>query len=174
MLKIESVFAPAVAARANKVFEGVTDGTLLVLKGHLLLEESLYKLVSAKFPNPEYLDRANLKYYQLLNLARALTSTPRPNDVRDALEEGMWDAMDALNTMRNRLAHNLEPDLEPLLARMYMDREVKKPASLSDPNVLHGVASTIAFLLGRIEGFSLIGSLLAASPGCAETGEGQG
>jgi hypothetical protein len=56
--------------RARQILESVTDGTLLVLKGHLLIEDALYKLVCTKLYNPKFLARTALRFTQLLSLAR--------------------------------------------------------------------------------------------------------
>src|SRR5262249_29809456 len=121
--------------RAEAILDGITDGTLLVLKGHLLLEETLYEAVCAKCPNPEYLGRARLTAYQLITLARALYPDPPGDEKRRLRRSDLWDAMEALNTLRNELSHKLEPrNLAPLLNRMNIAFD--EPVSLSSPKVL--------------------------------------
>jgi hypothetical protein len=52
--------------RAEEALDHLTDGIVLILKGHLLLEEILYQVVYSKCPNPEYVDRANLRFFSYL------------------------------------------------------------------------------------------------------------
>jgi hypothetical protein len=134
--------------RAEEVLEHLTDGIVLVLKGHLLLEEVLFQLVYSKCPNPEYVDRANLRFFQLLNMARALHPIPPDESARKMTTPELWDAMEALNTLRNRLAHKLEPkDLSPLLNRLKVGT-FSEPMTLDNPAIVNGLGISIAFLLG--------------------------
>jgi hypothetical protein len=48
------------------------DFTLVVLKGHLLLEESVNRLLAALLSEPEAIEGANLRFYQKLCLIQAL------------------------------------------------------------------------------------------------------
>lgn len=78
-----------------------TDRTLVVLKGHLLVEEMLRQYVDQKFDKPEELAAARLTFQQCLCLARAFESNP--------LHEKLWLSVEKLNNLRNKLAHSLEP-----------------------------------------------------------------
>ena len=51
---------------------GSADQTLLVLKGHLLLEELLQEYISSKVSNPDALKRVQLRFADRLVLAQAL------------------------------------------------------------------------------------------------------
>jgi hypothetical protein len=89
------------------------DLSLTVLKGHLLVEELLSVLVQSAVKYPRAIEEANLGFYQLASMAKALV-----------YEEGdlgsIWDSIFALNQLRNSLAHNLEPpDLEKRLRRFF-------------------------------------------------------
>jgi hypothetical protein len=77
------------------------DLTLTVLKGHLLIEEQLRALLIAASKSPAAIDEANLRFSQMLSLVKALY-----ND--DSLTR-IWNAIKALNSLRNQLAHRLEP-----------------------------------------------------------------
>lgn len=78
-----------------------TDRTLVVLKGHLLIEEMLREFVSKHFHDPQQLTDARLTFHQCLCLARAIET--------DQLREKLWRTVERLNTLRNKLAHSLEP-----------------------------------------------------------------
>jgi hypothetical protein len=93
-----------------KIEDRLEDGTLIVLKGHLVLEELMRMKVDAVVKNPEFLARANLSFFQLLYIARALF----PDDARTQLSRGdravnLWEIIEAWNQLRNQLAHRLEP-----------------------------------------------------------------
>lgn len=76
------------------------DLSLIVLKGHLLIEELLYVIVKASVKHPESVENARLRFSQLAYLARAIA-------YEDSLR-AVWDAIFAINTLRNMFAHDLE------------------------------------------------------------------
>jgi hypothetical protein len=76
------------------------DLSLVVLKGHLLIEELLYAIVERAVKHPESLEHAGLRFFQLAHLARAIAYEDRLRPV--------WDAILAINTLRNMFAHDLE------------------------------------------------------------------
>ncbi|MFC5476690.1 hypothetical protein [Massilia suwonensis] len=88
------------------------DELSIVLKGHLLIEEQLRLIVRSLLANPEYFDKARLNFATLLKLARA---------VAGHFNQGAcWAAADKLNTLRNHMAHQVEPIAAPaLLERFY-------------------------------------------------------
>jgi hypothetical protein len=77
------------------------DLALIVLKGHLLVEEMLVELSHLLLPNAAFLDEANLRFHQLAHIIRAAEPT-KPHD-------NSWSLILALNSLRNELVHNLEP-----------------------------------------------------------------
>ncbi len=148
MAEIIEVARPAFVERAEKHLEGITDGTLLTLKAHLLLEEALFEAVCAKCASPNYFEKAKLSFYQQLQMARALYPIPADDEKRTATMDMFWDASKALNTLRNQLAHNLDPKaLGPILKRLYV-RELKDGESLSDSDVFNQLAITVSALIG--------------------------
>jgi hypothetical protein len=81
------------------------DLSLIILKGHLLVEEMLVELSNLLFPNPTFLEKANLRFQQLANIVHA-AEPMKPDDK-------CWELIFALNTLRNDLVHKLEsPKLE--------------------------------------------------------------
>jgi hypothetical protein len=84
--------------------------SLIVLKGHLLIEKLLFYLVTVGVKHPGALESGNLSFYTLASVAKALYFEERFAQ--------FWDAVFQLNTLRNRLAHNLAPaDLNDKLRR---------------------------------------------------------
>lgn len=79
-------------------FEG--DGIEIVLKGHLLLESLLERILNKTAHNPNMITAANLSFYKLACIVQAIYET------KCAL--WVWNAIFELNTIRNKLAHNLE------------------------------------------------------------------
>jgi hypothetical protein len=73
---------------------------IVVLRGHLLLEEELRALVMAKLTRPEAFEREDLRFRSLLNLAESLYGAEVP--------DWQWRAIRELNRVRNSLAHRLE------------------------------------------------------------------
>lgn len=84
--------------------------SLIILKGHLLIEELLFALVRSAVRHPEAITSANLSFYNVASIAKALFYEARLGEV--------WDAIFELNALRNTLAHSLDPpDLERKLRR---------------------------------------------------------
>jgi hypothetical protein len=79
-----------------------TDPTYLVLKAHLLAEEILYEFLQSQARQPKYIEGARLSFAQCISLAKAFHRFSRP-------DWWAWSALSKLNSLRNLLAHNLEP-----------------------------------------------------------------
>lgn len=78
------------------------DPTYLVLKAHLLAEEVLYRFIESQAHRPGSLRDARLGFTQLVALSRSFH--------RYSSEDWWgWAALKQLNSLRNLLAHNLEP-----------------------------------------------------------------
>lgn len=73
---------------------------LSILKGHLLVEEQLNRLIEARLRNPIELGEARLTFYQKLCLAKSFSLNDRESD-------WVWVAIEKLNRIRNSLAHSL-------------------------------------------------------------------
>jgi uncharacterized protein YutE (UPF0331/DUF86 family) len=79
------------------------DTTLLVLKGHLIIEAELIDICGRLLKNPGALEAENVRFSVRLNLVRALLGSDH------GMPEAFWHAIEDLNRIRNKLAHNLEP-----------------------------------------------------------------
>lgn len=77
------------------------DPELVLLKGHLLIEEQIRALIDSRLQNPQSLKEANarLETHQAIQLAKAFFP---PGHMVDT-----WRAVSKLNTLRNDIAHNL-------------------------------------------------------------------
>lgn len=100
--------------RFLKLMPRSRDLTLIVLKGHLLVEEAVNDLLSTLLKNPEALRQATLSFYQRLKLLQAL----------GFVSDRELSSAEKLNNLRNRFAHTLEPqDTEVLIRRFLADWE---------------------------------------------------
>ena len=88
----------------NKHFSEFPDDlTLIVLKGHLLVERSLTAIISHYAQPSADLASVGLRFYQKVALAKALV----PSFIFIFPLE-FWSFVDLLNQLRNDLAHQLE------------------------------------------------------------------
>lgn len=139
--------------RAKQIFEGFDDlpSILLILKTHFLLEELLNKAVRSNCTSPEYFDRANLRFSQLVNVARALLPVPTDNSFPSTQTPMLWDGIEALNTLRNRCAHRLDftSDLAPILERLDIPG-ASRFTSWSDPDLFKELVRPVSVVLGAV------------------------
>jgi hypothetical protein len=123
---------------------------LIVLKGHLLVEELINDLLEEELPNPITLRRGRFTFFQRLLILDALIPWNTLELRADALS-----LVEKLNTLRNRLAHHLEPaDLNRCIREFLdssgayaIDRE--PPPEDAIPELLsEGVILTLSALVG--------------------------
>ena len=76
------------------------DQHLVVLKGHLLIEEQVRQIVDERLKNPDALIDTRIDCHQAICLAQAFF----PVD----FQPWLWAALKKLNTIRNDIAHKLE------------------------------------------------------------------
>src|SRR5947209_5929408 len=120
------------------------DVALVVLKGHLLLEESVNRLLVALLRKPEAIEGANLRFYQKLCLIRALL----PATTRQGSE--LYDAAEKLNTLRNRLTHHLDyPEIEAQV-RDFLSL-CEKPNNRDKIRLISRLRSAITYLCGMLD-----------------------
>jgi hypothetical protein len=124
-----------------------SDPTLIVLKGHLLIEEEINDFISHLLPNPDALAAGKLTCYQRVRLLRALLPHGPITDFFDTVEK--------LNTLRNKFAHNLESrQIESLIEaflRLVEDPEISIFHSQREP-LARRLKRSIGFLCGKLHG----------------------
>jgi hypothetical protein len=86
--------------RFLSLFPRDADLTLVVLKGHLLIEEQIRRIIAERLKNQDALKNAKLETEQAIHIAHALIGEDN---------FPFWKTALKLNTLRNLLAHNLEP-----------------------------------------------------------------
>jgi hypothetical protein len=79
------------------------DATLITLKGHLLIEESLNELLQRLLKLPSAIEDARLSFFQKVCIAQAIV-----DDVKGI--PGFWSSIKRLNSIRNRYAHKVNPE----------------------------------------------------------------
>jgi hypothetical protein len=136
------------------------DFALVVLKGHLLMEESVNHLLAALLYRPEAIEGANLRFYQKLCLIRALAPVgPEGVVFRVA------DAAEKLNTMRNRLAHHLDsPQIEAqtrdFLSLCEEPEDPEEPDDRETVPLIRRLRRAIVFVCAAFEGMSAAANVM--------------
>jgi len=138
--------------RYQKLLPDSEDVEIIVLKGHLIIEEMLYTLASKLSQQPKHLDDARLTFKQLCCVVRSLLFLP-------VMDKG-WDAISVLNKLRNKLAHNLEPkDINNLINELerLCSSDEKLPEHYKPPESAAGKAkAAICFIIGQLSVVSAI------------------
>jgi len=128
----------AFMSNANKTkmkpsIEQVPDDILLnLLRTHLVLEGLLKEFIKAKAENPKHLH--DLGFYKTLYLAKSLS--------KDSKLQDLWDALEQLNGLRNKLAHYFSPkDFDSKLETFveFVEKKFsikKKPEKIEDRTIL--------------------------------------
>jgi len=119
------------------------DEALIVLKGHLVIEELITAAIEKFVWHGEYIERARLTFAHKMQLARAISMDHHQNT--------MWDLIDKLNAVRNKLAHSLdgEPRAKAMTAlREAFKREVPHAAKEELEDDIHLLASVVSLCLG--------------------------
>ena len=77
------------------------DQLLVILKGHLLIEELLRRIVDERVKKPKALRLVRFECSHIISIAEAMCATET--------EAWIWGALRSLNELRNDIAHKLEP-----------------------------------------------------------------
>jgi len=83
-----------------------SDPSLVILKGHLLLEVALKDYISKRVHFPDRLDEGQIKFSSLVLFASSLEDSEK--------DRWLWKALKMANKIRNQIAHNLD---NPKLSR---------------------------------------------------------
>jgi hypothetical protein len=130
--------------RADHFLDGVSDVEIMVLRGHLLLEEELYALLSARLPQARFVLEANFRFTQLVAIAKSLIFREEDRPV--------WLAIEALNSLRNKLAHRLEPKgYEPLVRQIDLLNPVPISEALHHEDTAVAINRGLGFMLAFLQ-----------------------
>jgi hypothetical protein len=137
--------AEQVEDRFRRLMPRSQDLSVLVLKGHLLIEEQLNYFLKEAVRNPALLGKARLTYAQKLQLVEALSGS---------LGEKLAFATE-LNAIRNALAHRADvPDLPERVDALLHKFNKEVPKKLTPRQRAAWFCSQIAFVCGALRGFA--------------------
>ena len=134
----------ATLERMDRLRRGADELERVLLKGHLLLEEELLRLIESGAMRIQPLAEARLTFHQKLCLARALYHI-------DGWEGFAFAG--ALNKLRNAWAHQADTDLAEGVYQVFrasVDPDYKMPRTRSTVarHLRNQIAATCAFLFG--------------------------
>jgi hypothetical protein len=89
----------AAVARFNEIMTKFDELAHVVIKGHLIIEETISRIIDLHVFHREHVQEAKLSFNAKMLMARSLCL--RKNRL------GEWDLIAAINSLRNELAHNL-------------------------------------------------------------------
>jgi len=135
--------------RYKELLPRTRDLSLLVLKGHLCIEEQIDALLEASCDHPRDLQDARLTFHQKMCITRALGAWPKHGP--------FWPFVKGLTRLRNKLAHRLEQpslkqDVDAVL-KTFWGEEYKEPTS--DQNRATVLRNTIGFMGGFLAGSAI-------------------
>jgi len=116
------------------------DPVLIILKGHLLIERLVRKFILSRLPNSEAFDKANFNAAQCIVLAESMC-------LKNKEPEWLWKQVKEINTIRNKLAHNLDYEsVEPRIKNFV--------STISNAQKLENrtITSAISRLYGMLKG----------------------
>jgi hypothetical protein len=96
----------------------IDESALIILKGHLIVEEALGEVISRFVHHSEYLEGSRLTFAQKLAIARTMS-------LDDHVHE-MWPMVTAINSLRNSLAHSLDSPKRAERTKALMDLYFKQ------------------------------------------------
>jgi hypothetical protein len=121
------------------------DLTLIVLKGHLLIEEQLEYFMDQAARAPEQLRDARLTYAQKLQLVRALSG----------MNGEELDFAKAINGIRNGLAHRAEvKDLPNRIDVLLRQHNKQVPRNLTRCQRAAWLRAQLVFVCGALNGIA--------------------
>jgi len=85
--------------RVSETFNDFDETVLVVIKGHLLIEELLDEIIGTFVHHPDYIEDARLSFSHKIHIAKSMSLSEHNN--------GMWAIATKLNALRNNLAHSL-------------------------------------------------------------------
>ena len=92
--------AKEILAKLEEHLRYVDESALVILKGHLVIEETLGEIISTFVFHGEHLEGARITFPQKVAIARTMSLDEHANE--------MWQLVLAINGLRNELAHALQ------------------------------------------------------------------
>lgn len=145
--------------RTKQLFPKSNELDIWVLKGHLLIEEQINRLIEQGMCEKKYLKEARLSSSQKINIAQAMMS-------RSGFERE-WEFIENLNSIRNKLAHRVEVEqlgeivdkaIEPFMAKSFKKSKTKAQR-------IERLEFCISITLGMLSGIEETHSKIFSKPG---------
>ncbi len=136
-----------------EVFKNTTqDVDLLILKGHLLIEQFLTSLIESYCWKPEFLEDARLSFFNKVKLTRCFVKHPMPDD-------SIWDNIECLNRLRNEISHKWKTEKRKKLIRDFLNYRAKEHERLdlsTDERCAEEVSWSISWLIGQLSVLDIV------------------
>jgi len=87
-------------------WQNIDELSQIILKGHLVLEERLTRIIGKFVFHAELVQSAKPRFIQKIEIARSISLDEHGNR--------MWELFKAINELRNQLAHSLDPERRDL------------------------------------------------------------
>jgi len=94
---------------------------MIVLKGHLLIEQLLTSLLSHHCDAPDFMRKTGLRFPQKVALLKAMVILPFPDQ--------LWRFLELINQLRNDFSHDPEPEVK---------KHLEVVRELTDPRIKIG------------------------------------
>jgi len=116
------------------------DQTLIILKGHLLIEKLVRRFIASRLPNSGAFEKQSFTFAQCIALAESMCLDKEEPNL-------LWLQIKELNTIRNKLAHRLVNENIELRLSNFI-------SSLANKQGLHNksLTSVISRLYGMLKG----------------------
>jgi hypothetical protein len=139
-----------IADRVLRLMPESESELALVITAHLLIEERLATLLATLARDPDFLEKARLQFKQRMLLVRAFSLPSIPAHI--------WQFVEGLNRLRNKLAHNVEPpditsEIEQLV-KLIPDAQARLPDPVG--NVKSRLALTVGVVCGHLFGLRFV------------------
>ena len=138
------------ALKVYREFEKYDKSIMVVIKGHLLVEESLNVIIDNFVHHPSKLAKSRLSFFQKIHLARSMSVSDQDNSV--------WKLIEKLNSLRNDVAHKLNSenrqDKIDELIRLYED-EIEESDEIETSNQEQTLKFAVSFCLGFLMAYEL-------------------
>ena len=144
--------AKEILAKLEEHLRYVDESALVILKGHLVIEETLGEIISTFVFHGEHLEGARITFAQKVAIARTMSLDEHNNE--------MWNLVLAINSLRNELAHALQSPKRVAKTTALIELHKKLGGSVTTPDgkevpehvlLSFAVSYSLGFLSGFIE-----------------------
>ena len=140
--------------------QSLEDVELILLKGHLVIEKLITELLEQNLKEPQRLKSINPNFYKKLEIYLAIAGN-------SIISEGLEAVLMDLNSLRNKLAHDLKhPQFGPLLIKWVQSASRER---IDDPNNPEAIKQQLIVAVSYISAF-LSGAILAGKHVTAKGG----